>query len=202
MVSPKAVKGFTMIELVVTMAVLAILVALAAPSFTSVINNNRLTGNANELLSTLQSARMEAVRRNAQVVICRNDDPDGGNACNTGGGAWLGWMTFVDDGAGNLLNAGNSVFDAGETVLYSGTFTAPSQLFASPAVSGGNQRIRFSPNGLAYSDADVLLNAQFAFCIPTTLPPENTRILTIGSGSRMNITRFDGGGLCAAPANT
>lgn len=196
------VKGFTIIELIVTMSVFAILVALAAPSFTSVINSNRLTGNANELLTTLQSARMEAVRRNARVVICRNDAPDAGNACNTAAGAWLGWMTFVDDGAGNPLNARNGAFDAGETVLYSGTFTAPVQLQASPAISGNNQRFRYSPDGLMYSDADVLLNAQFAFCIPTTLPPENTRLITISSGSRVGITRFNGGGLCAAPANT
>lgn len=192
--SLKAIKGFTIIEVVVTMAVFAILVALAAPSFTSVINNNRLTGNANELLSTLQSARMESVRRNAPVVICRNDDPDAGNACNTGAGAWPGWMTFVDaDGDGD--------FDAGEVVLFSGTFAAPSQLQASPAISGGNQRIRYRPDGLAYSDAGALLNAQFAFCIPTTSPPENTRFITIGSGSRTSISRFDGGGLCAAPAD-
>jgi type IV fimbrial biogenesis protein FimT len=195
MTKQKAITGFTIIELVVTMAIFAILVALAAPSFTSVINNNRLTGNANELLSTLQSARMEAVRRNSRVVFCRNDDPDLGNVCNTGAGAWLGWMTFVD------VNR-NGDFDAGEVLLYSGTFTAPAQLQASPAISGGNQRLRFSPDGLAYSDAGVLLNAQFAFCIPTALPPENTRFISIGSGSRFNIARFDGGGLCAAPANT
>ncbi len=193
--SLKAVKGFTIIELVVTMAVVAILAALAMPSFTSTFNNNRLTSNANELLSTLQSARMEAVRRNSRVIFCRNDDPDAGNACNTGAGAWLGWMTFVD------LNR-NGDFDAGEVLLYSGTFTAPSQLQSSPAISGGNQRLRFSPDGLAYSDAGLLLNAQFAFCIPTTLPPQNTRFISIGSGSRFNIARFDGGGLCAAPANT
>ncbi len=192
--SLKAVKGFTMIELVVTMAVLAILVALAAPSFTSVINNNRLTGNANELLSTLQSARIEAVRRNARVVICRNDSPDTGNVCNTAAGAWRGWTTFVD------VNRDGDV-DVGEAVLYSGTFTAPAQLQASPAVSGGSQRILFSPDGLAYSNAGALLRARFAFCIPTTSPPENTRFITILAGSQMAITRVNGGGACAAPAN-
>ena len=191
----KDVNGFTMIELVVAMGILAILVALAAPSFTSVINNNRLTGNANELLTTLQYARGEAVRRNSNVVICRNDAPDTGTACNTGAGAWLGWMSFVDANR-------NGTFDGADQVLFSGGFTAPVQLQASPAISGGNQRIRYRADGLAYDDGGTLLNARFAFCIPTTQPPENTRLLTIGSGSRMTITRFDGGGACAAPANT
>ncbi len=189
-----AVKGFTMIELVVTMAVLAILVALAAPSFESVFNSNRLTANANELLSTLQSARMEAVRRNARVVVCRNDTPDAGNACIAGAGAWTGWMTYVDADR-------DGVFDAGEAVLFSGTFTAPAQLQASPAISGANQQIIFSPDGRAYGNANALLRARFAFCIVTASPPENTRFITILAGSQMTITRFNGGGACAAPAN-
>ncbi len=191
----KTIKGFTLVELIVAMAVLGILAAMAAPSFTYLLNSNRLTSNANELLTTLQSARMEAVRRNTRVVICSNDTPDAGTVCNTGAGAWLGWMSFVDDD-------GNGDFDAGEVVLFSGTFTAPSQLLASPAISGGNQRIRYSPDGLAYSDAGLLLNAQFAFCIPSASLPQNTRLITIGAVSRMSITRFDGGGLCVAPANT
>ena len=195
-----AVKGFTMIELVVTMAVLAILVALAAPSFESVFNNNRLTGNANQLLTGLQSARMEAVRRNARVVVCRNDDPDAALACNTAAGAWQGWMSFVDDGAGGGT-ARDGVLNGTETVLSSGNFTAPSQLQASPAISGGNQRIIFSPDGLAYDNAIALLRARFAFCIATTQPPENTRFITILAGSQMTITRVNGGGACAAPAN-
>lgn len=197
----KDVNGFTMIELVVAMGILAILVALAAPSFTSVINNNRLSSSANELLTTLQYARGEAVRRNSNVVICRNDAPDTGATCNTAAGAWLGWMSFVDDGAGGGT-ARNGVPDGGEQVLFRGGFTAPVQLQASPAVTGGNQRIRYRPDGLAYDDGGALLNARFAFCILTTRPPENTRLLTIGSGSRMTITRVDGGGLCAVPANT
>lgn len=199
-IKSKVAKGFTLIELIVTMAVLAILVALAAPSFTSVINGNRLTGNANELMTTLQSARMEAVRRNARVVICRNDAPDTAQTCNTAAGAWLGWMSFVDDGSGGGT-ARDGVRNGTETVMTSGTFNAPSQLQASPAISGGNQRIVFSPDGLAYDNANALLRARFAFCIPTTSPPENTRLITVRAGSQMGVARFDGGGACAAPAN-
>jgi type IV fimbrial biogenesis protein FimT len=195
-----AVKGFTLIELIVTMAVLAILVALATPSFEMIINSNRLTGNANELMTTLQSARMEAVRRNARVVVCRNDAPDTGQTCSTAGGAWLGWMSFVDDGTGGGT-ARDGVRNGTEAVMTSGTFAAPSRLQASPAITGGNQRIIFSPDGLAYDNANTLLRARFAFCIPTVSPLENTRFITIRAGSQMVITRVNGGGACAAPAN-
>jgi type IV fimbrial biogenesis protein FimT len=197
----KTVKGFTVVELAVTIAVMSILLALAIPSFQSVLNSNRLTSNANEMVSTLQSARMESVRRNVNVVICRNDDPDAGLACNTGGGAWLGWMSFVDDGAGGGT-ARDGTPNGTEVVLYSGTLPVSAQVFSSPAISGGNQRINFRPDGLAYSDGGLLLNAQFAVCIPTTAPPMNVRLVSIGSGSRIGVARANGGGACAAPANT
>ena len=194
-------QGFTLIELIVAMAVLAILVVAATPSFLSVMNNNKLTANANELLTTFQVARMESVRRNARVVVCRNDTPDTATACNTAAGQWAGWMSFADDGAGGGT-ARDGVRNGAETVISRGTFAAPIQLLSSPAISADDSRFHFRSDGLAYSDTGVLLNAQFSFCIITTQPPENTRLITIGSGSRMAITRVNGAGACIAPTNT
>lgn len=64
-------RGFTLIELLVTIVVLAVLLTLAAPSFRDVIQNNRVTAQANELVSALNLARSEAVKqgRNAQVEV-------------------------------------------------------------------------------------------------------------------------------------
>ena len=63
-------RGFTLVELMVTIAVLAIVLAIGVPSFAGMTNRNRLTAAANELVGTLQTAKMEAIRRNARVVIC------------------------------------------------------------------------------------------------------------------------------------
>lgn len=197
----KIEQGFTLIELIVAMAVLAILVVIASPSFEAVFNNNKLTSNANEMLSVLQTARMESVKRNARVVVCRNDTPDTAIACNTAAGPWVGWMSFADDGAGGGT-ARDGVRNGTETVLYRGTFAAPVQLLTSPAISAGNSRFQFRSDGLAYSDAGILLNAQFSFCIVTTSPPQNARYITIGSGSRMFISRINGAGACVAPTDT
>ncbi len=86
-------RGFTLIELMVTLAVLAIVVAMAAPSFNSMIANNRSSGMATELTAALNFARSEAIKRVKPVSICPSSD---GVACLTGADWPKGWLVFVD----------------------------------------------------------------------------------------------------------
>ncbi len=115
--------GFTLIELIITLAVAAILITVAGPNFLTFIKNNRLTAQANSMVGSLQLARSEAVKRNATVTICRSNNPTNVSpTCATGAtGAtgttvrpeyWgRGWVVFVDNGA----KAGT--IDAGEVIL-------------------------------------------------------------------------------------
>lgn len=75
-----------------TIAVLAILLTLAAPSFQRLIATNRMASSANELLGSLQLGRNEALKRRLPVSLCPSSD---GAAC---GGDWAdGWLVTVDD---------------------------------------------------------------------------------------------------------
>lgn len=79
---PKATAGFTLIELMVVIAIVAILASLVAPNFRNVILDGRLTSTTNTLLGTLQLARSEAVMQRTTISVCTaNGDK---TACGTG----------------------------------------------------------------------------------------------------------------------
>lgn len=83
---PGRQSGFTLIELMVTVSVLAVLAGLAIPSFTRIINSNRIGSQANDMVATLQYARSEALRSNRRVTVCQSSNAD---TCAAGGTHWV-----------------------------------------------------------------------------------------------------------------
>jgi type IV fimbrial biogenesis protein FimT len=111
---PRATAGFTIVEVMVVVALVALLAFLAAPSFTRQLNAAAVSAAMNQFLADMRFARSEAVRRGGGVVLCRSDDPEASAAtCATvtGAAGWAtGWIVFHD-------RDGNAVRDAGEPLL-------------------------------------------------------------------------------------
>lgn len=113
-------RGFTAIELMVTVAILAVLAGLAAPSFNPIIERWRVRQVSEELQSTLYFARSEAIKRGGNVTILRSDDGGGCTAVGTDTSLWsCGWIVFAD-----LDNDGEQ--DSGEDTLQ--TAPAPNKV--------------------------------------------------------------------------
>jgi type IV fimbrial biogenesis protein FimT len=82
--------GFTLIELMVTVAVLAIVLRFAIPGMNDVILSNRLTSYANDFVSSALLARGEAIKRNRTVTLCAAGPAD--TSCAASGGWQQGWI--------------------------------------------------------------------------------------------------------------
>ncbi len=85
--------GFSMIELLITLVLIGIIAGLVVPNFRSVIQNNRLTTQANTLLTDLNFARSEAIKRASGIGFCRSTT---GAACSNAGNWENGWLIFAD----------------------------------------------------------------------------------------------------------
>lgn len=113
----KAASGFTLLDLLTTLTVLGILIAVGIPGFASIIRNNRITAHSNELVTALTFARSEAMKRGDIVTTCASTD---GDTC-AGSDDWsTGWIVFVDanaDGARDVVEERLQVWPAIEGVL-------------------------------------------------------------------------------------
>lgn len=113
-------RGFSLLELMVTITVAGILLAIAVPNFRDVIRRNQVSSASNELLAAMSYARTEAITRGQLVSICPSAD---GAACTAGGKAYEpGWLVYTyPAGAASA----NKAYVAADDVLLRATSSRP-----------------------------------------------------------------------------
>ena len=163
--------GFTLMELMVTIAIAGILLGVAIPSFTSIISSNRLTTYANELVTALNLARSEAIKRGQHVVVSKT------------GTDWEdGWQVFVD--IDRSPSSHQNVFNTGTDIV----LRVYSALPASYTLRGNNNFtnfIRYQPDGTSNNIGS------FVLCDNrdgNNIPEKNTsKLLTVNAAGRLHI---------------
>jgi type IV fimbrial biogenesis protein FimT len=102
----RIVRGFSFIELTITLAIFALLVGLGLPSYRDWISSRQLANHADYLAETLNLARSEAVKRGTRVNVCKSID---GKQCASGGDWSAGWIMFEDDDRDGSLEGAESL---------------------------------------------------------------------------------------------
>ena len=171
--------GFTLLELVITVAVLAIALGIAIPSFQGITNRNRLTGVTNELLAAIQLTRMEAVRRNTRVTFCPTTN---GTSC--GGSNWM--RSIVRAANGDVVREFRFA-GRGLTILGSSNVTT------------GNQ-LSFGSNGFARAGTGTATAGGLRVC-STALPADENARDVMFSVSRVSVSTSGNDGCTAGPGN-
>ncbi len=141
-------QGFTLIELIITLAVAVILVTLAGPAIGHLIRDQQITSTQHALLASLRHARFEAIRRRAPVIVCNGSPQEG---CDSDNGWEQGWYTAaIPDGASGCRDKDQN----GQCDSHAGEIVSEHEAIADSLSLDGNgilltSRVRFQDDGFA-----------------------------------------------------
>lgn len=154
-------KGFTLIELMITITVAGILLTIAVPSFTKLVLSNRLKSYANDFVASVHLARSEAIKRNAPIELCMSSN---GTSCITTGDWEQGWI---------VINTADSTVVQRQQAFSNGIKMVE---------SGGMDTMVFQPSGIS------IINATLKVCQATPAAGHQERIITISATGQSSVT--------------
>ena len=103
-------QGFTLVEILMAVLVLAVGLGLGMASFGQILANNRMAVAVNDLVTSLHAARSEAITRRGTVTIC--PVPGGRGECDDGASLAEGWQIFADDNSNGVRDPGEALLQA------------------------------------------------------------------------------------------
>ena len=171
--SPLSISGFSLVEMMVAVAIIAILATVAVPAFQNMIVQSRLTSQANSFIDIIQAARGEAIKRNQQLLLCRTTSATSTDC--PGAGNWEFWI--VTNPSGTVVRRGNILRDGNNQALLvvTSTFT--------------QAQVIFSPDG---TNNITPGNDSLTLCDPTGSGNIKARLITVGLAGKTSITKTPG----------
>jgi type IV fimbrial biogenesis protein FimT len=120
---PSSSRGITLLDLVIAMGIVAVLMAVAVPSYRYVTNANRIAAEVNGLLGDMQFARSEAIKEGQTVTVCVSSN---GTSCSGATSTnWAsGWIVFSDPNNNHVVDANETVYRVQSTLTGTDTFVS------------------------------------------------------------------------------
>jgi type IV fimbrial biogenesis protein FimT len=165
--------GFTMVELMVTLLLASILLAVGVPMFQDSIARSHLTEQSNDLVTAITLGRSQAITTNQSITFCRADSV-AANTCSGTAGDWEFWI--VRDAAGTVIRRG-------DVPTYNGAIEVESTLT--------NDSVTFASDGLARMGGVLVAGQGITVCSDHSAT-SNRRVVTLGAGSRVSTTTASG----------
>ncbi len=173
--------GITLIELLVTLGIVAVLTSVAAPSITSLIQKSAMGSAVNTFMADMRFTRTESMRLGGGVIMCRSDSPEANNpTCGTGtgpgGNGWVsGWIIFHDlDGNGDR--------DTNEPLLRVQSAITNINTIRETS-SSSSTKFKFSPSGRLSLGSST----GFQFGSATQFATSAQRVVCVNLGGRARI---------------
>lgn len=163
--------GFTLLELIITLSISAILIGLALPSMQSFLGDSQMTTTSNEFVYSLQTARSEAIKRAGPVGLCPSAQPLAANPGCSATGYSSGWIVFFDADGNGQRNAADELILQSEPRSGAFTFTADA-VFA--------QRVYFAEDGTSINPVGVPLSGNIGITLAGTTEQRVVRIAANG----------------------
>ncbi len=172
--------GFTLVELLVVLAISAIILSIAVPSFINIISNSRVETAVNEVVVAINLAKSEAVKTGQTTVFCQSST---GTECSSDRTAWAdGWILFSD-------TDGDKVLDDNERLIRIRESFNPELQFN--LNEGKNSSlIRFLPNGR--------LKPNGSFCFRNSVDATNSRKVVLFRTGRIRTDTWNSDEACKA----
>ena len=178
--------GFSLIELMIVLVILAAVLVIGLPSFSSAGLVSRLKSYANEVVSSVYLARSEAIKRNTPITLCQSAD---GNACTTSGDWEQGWIVVVDP------SDPATVLRYYETL--SGDYKLTGYIDPNDPSSTGFHSLVFDPSGVGVimktSGSDEIGLGTMNLCRLKPTPGNQERKVTISASGRTRVSTTEEG---------
>lgn len=153
-------RGFSLIELMVTIAVLAIIASIAAPALGTFVSRSAMRGISADFTLAMQQARSEAINRNMCVSMCMSSDASlSPPKCTTSGDEWgIGWIVFLNPSCDTSITTANpkTGINPLETVVL--VHEASASRYALQNGNSGTRSITFSARGNTRSSTGASFN--------------------------------------------